>query len=166
MKNHDKLAADDLKKIVPRVAKEQDILGIHALILRTMDACYTKYYSPGTIRYYRDYHSLARTMQRNRSGTTFVIEHQESIIGTGNIEGNYVSAVFIERSHQQKGYGRLIMESIENRARKNGINELKLDSTPGSLAFYMHLNYKIVKLSIWDTGSGECFDYFEMKKEI
>jgi GNAT superfamily N-acetyltransferase len=148
----------------PRLATDKDLPLVHALILRTLDDCYTKYYTQPAIEYFKEYHSREQIIKRHQSGTTFVIENEKAIIGTGNIEGMYVSAVFIERSHQVKGYGRLIMESIENYALKNKIHMLKLDSTPGSLAFYLHLNYRLVKLSSWDTGRGECFDYFEMEK--
>jgi len=57
----------------------------------------------------------------------------------------YVSTVFVEESCRRKGYGRLLMEEMEKRAKALGANTIRLDtfSWQGK-EFYEALDYKIV----------------------
>lgn len=57
----------------------------------------------------------------------------------------YVSTVFVEEAYRRKGYGKRLMEEMENRARKMGVNLIRLDtfSWQGK-EFYEALGYEVV----------------------
>ena len=57
----------------------------------------------------------------------------------------YVSTVFVDEKHRRKGYGKLLIEEMEKRAKDMGINTIRLDtfSWQGK-DFYEALNYKVV----------------------
>lgn len=57
----------------------------------------------------------------------------------------YVSTVYVEDSHRRKGYGRMLMQEIERRAKEMGADTIRLDtfSWQGK-EFYEALGYKIV----------------------
>ena len=57
----------------------------------------------------------------------------------------YVSTVFVDEKHRRKGYGKLLIEEMEKRAKDMGINTIRLDtfSWQGK-EFYESLNYEVV----------------------
>ncbi len=57
----------------------------------------------------------------------------------------YVSTVFVSEEHRRKGYGRLLMEEMEKRAKNMGVNTIRLDtfSWQGK-EFYEALGYETV----------------------
>ena len=40
----------------------------------------------------------------------------------------YVSTVFVDKSYRRKGYGKMLVEEMEKRARKMGVNTIRLDT--------------------------------------
>ena len=57
----------------------------------------------------------------------------------------YVSTVFVEEAYRRKGYGKRLMEEMEDRAREMGVNLIRLDtfSWQGK-EFYEALGYEVV----------------------
>lgn len=57
----------------------------------------------------------------------------------------YVSTVFVDEEYRRKGYGRILIEEMEKRAKKMGVNTIRLDtfSWQGK-EFYESLNYEVV----------------------
>lgn len=57
----------------------------------------------------------------------------------------YVSTVFVEEAYRRKGYGKRLMEEMENRAKQMGVNLIRLDtfSWQGK-EFYEALGYEVV----------------------
>lgn len=57
----------------------------------------------------------------------------------------YVSTIFVDEKHRRKGYGKLLIEEMEKRAKDMGVNTIRLDtfSWQGK-EFYEALNYKVV----------------------
>ncbi len=75
----------------------------------------------------------------------------------------YVSTLFVDEEYRRKGYGRILMEEMEKRAKKMGVNTIRLDtfSWQGK-EFYESLDYEIVgSYENIDDGYAE---YFFLKK--
>lgn len=58
-----------------------------------------------------------------------------------------VRFVAVDNTVQQKGYGRLIMEATEERARQKGKTKMILHARDYAVDFYLKLNYSIVEKS-------------------
>lgn len=57
----------------------------------------------------------------------------------------YVSTVFVEEAYRRKGYGKRLMEEMEGRARKMGVNLIRLDTFSWQgREFYEALGYEVV----------------------
>ena len=57
----------------------------------------------------------------------------------------YVSTLFVEKEHRRKGYGRQMIEEMERRAKKMGVNTIRLDTFDWQgKEFYLALGYEIV----------------------
>lgn len=57
----------------------------------------------------------------------------------------YVSTVFVDEDYRRKGYGKLLVEEMEKRAKDMGVNTIRLDtfSWQGK-EFYEELGYEVV----------------------
>ena len=57
----------------------------------------------------------------------------------------YVSTLFVDEKYRRKGYGKILMEEMEKRAKNMGVNSIRLDtfSWQGK-EFYEALDYKVV----------------------
>lgn len=75
----------------------------------------------------------------------------------------YVSTVFVDEDHRRKGYGKLLMEEMEKRARDMGVNTIRLDtfSWQGK-GFYEALDYKVV--GYYENKTDGYEEYFFVKR--
>ncbi len=75
----------------------------------------------------------------------------------------YVSTVFVDEAHRGKGYGRLLMEEMEKRAREMGVNIIRLDtfSWQGK-DFYEALGYEVV--GSYENAIDGYAEYFFIKR--
>ena len=75
----------------------------------------------------------------------------------------YVSTVFVDEAHRRKGYGRLLMEEMEKRAREMGVNIIRLDtfSWQGK-EFYEALGYEVV--GSYENAIDGYAEYFFIKR--
>ena len=75
----------------------------------------------------------------------------------------YVSTVFVEENCRRKGYGKRLMEEMEQRAKAMGVNTVRLDtfSWQGK-EFYEALGYKIV--GSYENEDDGYAEYFFLKR--
>ena len=75
----------------------------------------------------------------------------------------YVSTVFVEENCRRKGYGKRLMEEMEQRAKAMGVNTVRLDtfSWQGK-EFYEALGYKIV--GHYENADDGYAEYFFLKR--
>lgn len=75
----------------------------------------------------------------------------------------YVSTVFVDEEYRRKGYGKILIEEMEKRAREMGVNTIRLDtfSWQGK-EFYEALNYEIV--GSYENKTDGYAEYFFLKR--
>lgn len=75
----------------------------------------------------------------------------------------YVSTVFVEEDRRRKGYGKRLMEEMEQRAKAMGVNTIRLDtfSWQGK-EFYEALGYEIV--GHYENADDGYAEYFFLKR--
>lgn len=75
----------------------------------------------------------------------------------------YVSTVFVEEDCRRKGYGKRLMDEMEQRAKAMGVNTIRLDtfSWQGK-EFYEALGYKIV--GSYENEDDGYAEYFFLKR--
>ena len=75
----------------------------------------------------------------------------------------YVSTVFVDAAHRRKGYGRLLMEELEKRAKAMGVNTIRLDTFDWQgKAFYEALGYNVV--GSYENVHDGYAEYFFLKR--
>ena len=56
-----------------------------------------------------------------------------------------VHAFFVEPDWKRKGIGSLLWRKVVERARANGVLDLRLDADPGAVPFYEKLGFRVIK---------------------
>ena len=75
----------------------------------------------------------------------------------------YVSSIFVEEKYRRQGYGRQMIEEMERRAKKMGVNTIRLDTFDWQgKEFYMALNYEVV--GHYENKEDGYAEYFFLKR--
>jgi predicted GNAT family N-acyltransferase len=88
--------------------------------------------------------------------THFVLYDGEKAVGAGRFRTidsiGKIERICVLPDYRNRGAGRLIMESIEQFARENGITKAKLNAQTHAEHFYEKLGYKTVSDIFMDAG--------------
>jgi GNAT superfamily N-acetyltransferase len=143
-----------------------DLAEVRKLIHRTIDACYIDDYCSEAIEFFKDWHRDERILQDAEDGYTIIIEEKGLVVGTGTIVGDEIKRVFVEPAYQGRGYGRWIMNVLEEKAVSLGINVVKLDASIPSKEFYDALDYATVHEAFLEVANNKKLDYYKMEKAL
>lgn len=71
----------------------------------------------------------------------FVLYDQDEPIGAARLVDNKVGRVAVKKAHRHKKAGTLLMQAVEDYAKKEGLKELKLGAQTYIIPFYEQLGY-------------------------
>ena len=75
----------------------------------------------------------------------------------------YVSTLFVDEEYRHNGYGRQMIEEMEKRAKKMGVNTIRLDTFDWQgKEFYLALGYEVV--GHYDNKEDGYSEYFFLKR--
>lgn len=75
----------------------------------------------------------------------------------------YVSIVFVYEEYRRKGYGKILIKEMEERAKKLGANTIRLDTFSWQgRDFYISLGYK--KVGFYRNEEDDYEEYFFLKR--
>jgi len=155
-----------MNRIKIREFRTTDLSLVQKLIYQTIDICYPEYYPPLAVQYFKDYHDESNILERSKTGKVLLVETNNYIIGTGSIVGNEISGVFIHPNYQRQGFGKAIMNKLEEIGRLNGYTETELSISLPSLDFYENKGYKILEESSIDVGDNQVLEYWKASKDL
>ncbi|MCK4486491.1 MAG: GNAT family N-acetyltransferase [Desulfobacterales bacterium] len=145
---------------------EADLDAVRDLVYGTIDACYVDVYPEEALHFFKDFHAPEKILRDANKGFTLVLEQRDRIIGTGTIIDDHVYRVFVTPGLHKRGYGKLIMSKLEEKACSDGFNAVMLDSSLVSKRFYDDLEYETVREAFIEVSNGKRLDYYEMKKSL
>ena len=99
-------------------------------------------------------------------GCTLVFDKAGRIVATGTLAGDEIKRVFVAPALQGRGFGRLIMQHLEEQAVTLGIDTVRLDASLPAKSFYNHLGYITVEPAFLTVENGRRLDYFRMQKSV
>jgi GNAT superfamily N-acetyltransferase len=153
-------------KINIRPSEIDDLPALSRLIFRTIETSYSGVYPPRAIAFFKQFHSEEKVLQRIETGVTLVAEQDSQLIATASLDGQEITAVFVDPDRQRFGFGQLLMQDLEERARKSGIGETVISVSLPSKKFYERLGYQIVEKRCKDLGDGQSLIFWKAKKTM
>lgn len=137
---------------------------VYSLIVKTVENCYYEYYPREAIDYFISYHSKAAI---SRDGENLIILMVDDIIvGTGTLIDTEIKRVFVLPQYHGRGFGRIIMNHLENEALHKGYKLTELHSSLYAKRFYDKLGYKMFKLGKTEVGNNEVLYFQRMAKPL
>jgi GNAT superfamily N-acetyltransferase len=67
------------------------------------------------------------------------------IVGTGNLNGKTVRAVFVHPDYQGRGIGTKLMDAVENAANVQSVDTLTVQSSITAQPFYAKRGFKVIR---------------------
>jgi ribosomal protein S18 acetylase RimI-like enzyme len=149
-----------------REFRESDLVSVRQLIHQTIDTCYSGVYPSRAVRFFKEFHSEEKIMERHREGEILVVEQDGDVIATGTIVGSDIFGIFVHPEFQHRGHGRTLMRELENRAKARGCTESELSVSLPSRGFYESLSYEMLEECSIDVGEGQYLDFWKARKSL
>jgi GNAT superfamily N-acetyltransferase len=149
-----------------RPFRKTDLPALKSLIHRTIATCYPGHYGPEAVRLFVNYHEEGAILRDAEEGRAVVLDKAGRILGTGTLVGDEIKRVFVDPVFQRQGWGRLIIQHIEEAAALLKIKTVRLDASLPSKAFYDRLGYVTVEATFLPVANGRRLDFFKMQKTL
>ncbi len=143
-----------------------DLIDVKDLVDKTIDICYSSDYCAEAVKFFKDWHHNEKILKSARDGFTIVLDDNDKIIGTGTIVGDEIMRVFVDPAFQKNGFGKKIMQMLEDTAISNGVETIKLDASLPSKSFYDTLDYSTIEKTFLKVENNKRLDYYKMKKVL
>ena len=149
-----------------RAFRSADLDSVQQLIHDTIDASYTGVYPPRAVRFFKDYHTPDRILERQATGKVVVVERDADLVATGAIVDDHILAVFVYSGLQRRGIGARVMDALEGDAHATGRASVHVDVSLPSRRFYERRGYRLLESCSIEVGDGERLDYWRAEKNL
>ncbi len=139
---------------------------VRGLVQNTIDVCYSGIYPEEAVWFFKDWHCDKNIIRDASEGYTILLEKKHRIIGTGTIVSDEIKRVFVEPEFQQMGFGKLIMQKLEEEAISAGVSVVKLCASLPSKKFYDSLGYATLEETFLEVENGKRLDFYKMEKAL
>jgi GNAT superfamily N-acetyltransferase len=146
--------------------RRADLAAIKALVHKTIATCYPSRYCAEAVRFFIDYHNAEAILRDAEEGRTVVLDKASRILGTGTVVGGEIKRVFVDPTFQRQGFGRRIVQHLEELAARQGAGIVMLDASVPSKAFYDRLGYVTTEAAFLPVENGRRLDFFKMRKSL
>jgi GNAT superfamily N-acetyltransferase len=143
-----------------------DLAALKALVHKTIATCYPSRYCAEAVRFFIDYHDAEAILRDAKEGRTMILDKASRILGTGTLVGGEIKRVFVDPTFQKQGFGRRIVERLEEAAARQGVKTVKLDASLPSQVFYERLGYVTTQAAFLPVENGQRLDFFKMQKTL
>lgn len=137
---------------------------ISELITKTIREIYPRYYPDGVVEFFCMLHSKERIRMDIQEGNMRVLRMNGRIIGTGCLEGNHITRVYVLPEFQNKGYGTRMMLELEKEITEK-YDSVVLDASLPACLLYEKLGYKTVRHERINIIDNVIFVYDVMEKK-
>ena len=148
-----------------QLANKNNLEQVYELVQETIQVVYPKYYLPEIVEMFSEYHCKEHVLQDILARNTYILFQGDTLVGTGTIQENHITRVYVLPRFQGKGCGTYIMKQLEERIRKN-YDTVDIDASLPACRLYQRLGYATVDHGIWECKNGVIQVYEIMKKEL
>lgn len=152
------------KKVMIHKAQNEEAIIISHLVNSTIKEIYSKYYPEEVVSFFLDLHQLSNIEKNILDEKTYVIRYEEMIVGTGTIEKNHISRVYVLPKYQSTGIGSMLMDYLEKEIIKS-YGSVEVDVSLPAGEFYRKRNY-VHKIQMdYPVANGKILSYEVMQKK-
>jgi GNAT superfamily N-acetyltransferase len=130
-------------EIVIRLAAAADAEAVHNIVLQALRETNARDYPPSVID------RLVTLPDKVASHLTiwcaFVALVDGQVVGTGSLNGQTVSAVYVHPDYQGRGIGTKLMDAVENAATAQSQGALSVQSSVTAKPFYTRRGFRVVQ---------------------
>jgi len=153
-------------ELTTRGFRETDLPALKSLVHRTIAVCYPGHYCLEAVRFFTNYHNEQAILADAREGHIIVLDRAGRIVGTGTLVADEIKRVFVDPGFQKQGFGRRIMQQVEEQAVLHGIEVVRLDASLPSKSFYDRLGYITIEAAFLQVENSRRLDFFKMQKTL
>ena len=139
--------------------------GIYHVLHTAIKTVYPKYYPKEVVDFFCRHHSKEHILEGIASGNMGVLLVDDVIAGTGCIDGNHITGVYVLPGYQKQGCGSKIMDCLEAEISKKH-DTVILDASLSAVFLYEHRGYKTVGHGIYELENDVKLVYEIMEKRL
>lgn len=140
---------------------ERDL--IFDLVQTTIKDIYPRYYLQEIVEMFLSFHNKENIENDIKQNNSYVLEKDGQIVGTGTIQNNHITRVYVLPRYQRQGYGTLIMGKLEKIISKN-YNTILIDASLPACNLYYKRGYKTIAHGKWEC-SNEVWQIYEIMEK-
>ena len=96
-----------------KLAKSCDAKRVYEIVQETVKEIYPKYYLRDIVDMFCEFHNEENIMKDIEEGNTYILTTEDGVIGTGTINENHITRVYVLPRYQGRGCGTFIMKKLE-----------------------------------------------------
>ncbi len=147
------------------ICTDTDVETIHTLVQDTIKAVYPKYYPAEVVDFFSVHHSRENILHDIHENKVWVLCDDEICLGTGTVDGCHITRIFVHPKYQGCGYGKYIMNQLENIVSLEH-SHVEIDSSLPAALFYEKLGYHTTTHGIIPVDNEKYLVYEIMKKNL
>lgn len=150
-----------------RQAIKMDLDTVKNITYETIQTIYPHYYPKGAVDFFIQHHSYENITADIESCKVFIIEKDETAVGTVTIKDIEICRLFVLPHYQKNGYGRALLEFSEKHiAKKSKI--IRLAASLPANEIYLRRGYKEIESHSIVTINGDylCYDIMEKNSTL
>jgi GNAT superfamily N-acetyltransferase len=139
------------KEIVVRRATAKDSVAVYEVVLRALRETNAKDYPTTVID--RLVLTLPNKVASNLdTWHAFVAIVAGRVVGTGSLNGQTVSSVYVHPDYQRGGVGTRLMDAVEDAAFAQSVRTLSVQSSVTAHPFYAKRGFKVTREGLYGEG--------------
>ena len=152
-----------MDKLTIKKARLDQTDEINEIVGKTIKEIYSKYYSNEVVDFFLELHSRDNINNDISKDNTYVIGCGSTILGTGTIDQNTISRVYITPDSQHQGIGTKLMDYLEKEIIKN-YSHVNIDASLPAAEFYRKRGYELLRQVEYSVANGKLLSYSIMRK--
>lgn len=138
---------------------------IYHLVQETIQTIYPNYYPEEVVDFFNRLHHIDQIKEDIEKQKVEMLFHKNVLIGTGTLNENHITRVFVLPSYQHMGYGKEIMQQLEKKIAKKYCKAY-LDASLPATKFYEKIGYQTIKHEIYPCENHKILVYAIMEKVL
>ncbi len=152
-----------MDKLTIKKARLEQADEINEIVSKTIKEIYSKYYSNEVVNFFLELHNRDNIHNDILKGNTYVIGCGATIFGTGTINQNAISRVYITPNNQHGGMGTKLMDYLEEEIIKN-YSYVNIDASLPAAEFYRKRGYEFLRQAEHPVANDKLLSYSIMRK--